>query len=543
MPAQSHEVVKRPRRAVMNHDSQVTLAVIGAALFLWLAFRVDITRLHPAPTLAGRLTQIAPELAAFAAGIACLLWVVVLVRQSQPSKAKQAASARMPAPAPRQWTTARMCLAGGYYIAALLFMGERFARFLWPFYARRISGIAGLAGLALLIADAALRWQEKKRAQQNAPVTMGVKEEGWFANDFLRGLFFFVLTIGAGFAAVVVVHRYWPTHERLILPVVVLALSVVFVYLRQNSRRSAAGSHRDTYRPVQAGAVQTASSRTPNKQFWPAIYGTGIVGLMLLPMPSQWKTGVFFAQIPLLMVYVKAVSFLKMRAYRLGHDGHTERALELERRWRWLPFYGSSLAGSILFNAGRYREAQEFIKPTAFDAEGKPRLGTPEIYTYALALGNDGRLAEAQPLLEASIPVAAKPDGFRVALATNLLEQGKDPERARALLEEAMATPIAQSTAYGQQADEAKRIARYAWALASCGRKQEIATQVQAALVHGAGLKDSDLAGIHYFAGEAWKAAGETAKARAAFQESLRLMPDGVTAIASKKGLAELVAS
>lgn len=309
------------------------------------------------------------------------------------------------------------------------------------------------------------------------------------------------------------------------------------------SRRSGAGSHRATYRPLQTRSAQTASGAASNKQLWLTVYAAGIVGLMFFPMPARWKTGVFFGQIPLLMGYVMAVSRLRMWTYGLGRDGKTDRALEMDRRWKWVPGYGPSLEGTILFNAGRYREAQEFIRPAAFDAEGKPRLGSTELYTYALALNNDGRFAEAQSLLEASIPVAAKPDGFRVALATNLLEQGKDPERARELLETAMATPPVQSSSYGEQSDAATRMARYAWALASCGRKQEAAAQAQAAIEHGAGLKDSDMAGIHYFAGEAWKAAGETAKARVAFEESLRLKPDGVTAIASKKGPAKLVAA
>ena len=128
----------------------------------------------------------------------------------------------------------------------------------------------------------------------------------------------------------------------------------------------------------------------------------------------------------------------------------------------------------------------------------------------------------------------------RVALATNLLEQNKDPERSRELLEQAMATPARQSTAYGQRSDEAKRAARYAWALASCGRKKDAETQIDAALSKALGLKDSDLAGVHYFIGEAWKACGATNKAREALQQAIRLRPEGVTAIGAKKALAKL---
>lgn len=240
----------------------------------------------------------------------------------------------------------------------------------------------------------------------------------------------------------------------------------------------------------------------------------------------------------LFVAYSVAVARLRMWIYKIGHDGDTERALQLDRRWDWIPGYGRSLKGILFFNAGRYREAIEFVAPLAFDLQGNPRLATVDLYVYALALGNDGRLAEAEPFLENSIPVSRKPDSFRVALATNLLEQKKDPERARELLEQAMASPPRQSTSYGQQADTAKRTARYAWALATCGRKQEAEQQIRIALGQGNGLMDSDLADTHYFAGEALKAAGANVQAREAFNESIRLMPTGVSAIASKKALA-----
>jgi tetratricopeptide (TPR) repeat protein len=262
--------------------------------------------------------------------------------------------------------------------------------------------------------------------------------------------------------------------------------------------------------------------------------------LRLLPIPAQSRTPILLGVFALFIGYSVTVSRLRMRIYKIGHDGENERAMQVDQRWAWLPGYGRSLKGILLFNAGRYHEAIDFVAPFAFDLHGNPRLATVDLYVYALALGNDGRLAEAQPYLENSISVSAKPDSFRVALAVNLLEQKKEPQRALQLLEQAMATPPVQSTAYGQQADTAKRTMRYAWALSSCGRKQDAETQIQLAFRQAAGLHDSDLADLHYLAGEALKAAGANANSRTEFEESLRLMPTGVSAIASKKALVTL---
>jgi tetratricopeptide (TPR) repeat protein len=235
------------------------------------------------------------------------------------------------------------------------------------------------------------------------------------------------------------------------------------------------------------------------------------------------------------IIYSLLIPRIKYWIYSVGHRGDNDKALRLNRFWSVLPLYGSSLEGPILFNAGRYREALEFLKPLAFDRLGKPRLTSVEFYTYAIALENSGRQAEAQVLLEEAISVPQQGYTMQVALATCLLTQNKEPERACKLLEQALAGSENLSCA-----DQARRIARYAYALASCGRRQEAEAKIQEALAMGSSLTKDDLAGVQYFVGEAWRAMGDTIKAQAAFQEAVTLCPDGVTALSVQKALAKM---
>jgi tetratricopeptide (TPR) repeat protein len=235
------------------------------------------------------------------------------------------------------------------------------------------------------------------------------------------------------------------------------------------------------------------------------------------------------------VVYALLIPRIKQWIYRVGHGGDYNRALQLDRLWSVLPLYGSSLKGPILFNAGRYREAIEFLKPLAFDRQGKPRLTSIELYTYAIALENSGREAAAQVLLEAANSVPQNGNTIRVALATCLLTQNKEPERACKLLEQALAGSENLS-----RADQARRIARYAYALASCGRRPDAEAKIQEALAMGATLTKDDLAGVYYFVGEAWRALGDITNARNAFQQAVTLCPDGVTALSVQKALAKM---
>ena len=269
------------------------------------------------------------------------------------------------------------------------------------------------------------------------------------------------------------------------------------------------------------------------------VYGALFLAVLMLPVNRLWKRTLFRAEAWVIPVYLLAVRRIKTRVYRTGHKGDCDEALRMDRFWSAVPFYGSSLRGSILFNAGRYREAQAFLKPLAFDAHGQPRLASFELYSYALALVNDNRAAEAQPLLEAAAAAAPDNDSLKVALASCLLTQDKEPERAARLLEEVVNSPRRGRQGAESAADDAARIARYAWALAACGRRQEAQSRIDQALQLALNLRPDDAAGVQYFIGEAWRVMGENAKAQAAYDEAVRLQPTGVISLSVQKALAK----
>jgi tetratricopeptide (TPR) repeat protein len=264
-----------------------------------------------------------------------------------------------------------------------------------------------------------------------------------------------------------------------------------------------------------------------------------VIGTLVIPAgESDWEwLGIVFAAV---IVLTLGLARLKRSVVVLMSQGKYDEALRMNSVLSKFPGYGPSLAGPILFSAGRYPEARAAVKPQAFDERGQPRLTSLELYTYALALTNDDMNAEAQQLLEAAVRVPQTTGRFHVALATCLLDQRKDSERACQLLEQAMtnwpervATPL-------QQADHVKRFARYAWALAACGRRNEAEAKLDEAITGAASLPDTDRAGVQYFAGETWRTLGEWRKARTALDESLLLSPTGSAATGAQKALVRL---
>jgi tetratricopeptide (TPR) repeat protein len=267
-----------------------------------------------------------------------------------------------------------------------------------------------------------------------------------------------------------------------------------------------------------------------------------LMGIVLfLPVHGEIKLALLIAPIALLFIVGAGFSSVKRRILKLKAQGNYDEALRVDKQYSWIPGYGTPLAGVILFSAGRYAEARALMKPLAFEADGKPRLTSVALYTYALALENDGRSAEAQELLEAAVKVPQQSGVFHVALAVCLLDQNKDAERARELLEQAMSDWPVKLDRYEARADQMRRLGRYAWALAACGRREDAKAKLQEALDGATGFRSGDMAGLQYFAGETWRVLGEMEKARAAFKEAMRLSPNGASFTSAKKGLAKLV--
>jgi tetratricopeptide (TPR) repeat protein len=241
-------------------------------------------------------------------------------------------------------------------------------------------------------------------------------------------------------------------------------------------------------------------------------------------------------------IYASLLSRLKPWVFRITREGQFDRALRWDNMLRRLPLYGTPLKGSILFFAGRYPEARAYLKPLAFDTEGNPRLQSRELYLYALSLVNDAREPEAEVLLDAAIRMPQPGYSLHVALATCLLAQDKNPQRACSLLEQAIQSKTASAKTYGQKADEVRRIARYAWALACCGRRSEAEARINEALAASATFKSYDLGGVQYYAGETWRALGQSLKASAAFDQALQLCPEGSVATSTHRALAKMQA-
>jgi len=93
---------------------------------------------------------------------------------------------------------------------------------------------------------------------------------------------------------------------------------------------------------------------------------------------------------------------------------------------------------------------------------------------------------------------------------------------------------------YHERADEIRRVGRYAWALAACGRRTEAEAKITEATLGSAGFKNYDLGGVKYYIGEAWRVLGEKAKARAAFDEAVALCPEGSVATSVGRAMAKL---
>ena len=265
---------------------------------------------------------------------------------------------------------------------------------------------------------------------------------------------------------------------------------------------------------------------------------TTLIFLGVLISPISWKVKI--ALFATALIYPQALLQLKRWTFGLTVRGDYDRALRLNKKWLSLPFYGDSLEGLILVIAGRYKEGLASLKPLAFDKSGQPRLTSNELYAYALALSNEGEKAAAQQLYEAAILVPQRSGVFHSGLAACLLEQKKEPERARELMEQVLATWHEPLSTEQQRANQAHRIAKYAWALASCGRRDEAEARLQDAFAESVAFGNRDLAVLQSLAGETWRALGDLSKARIAFQEAIAICPDGDVAAGARKGLAEL---
>jgi len=234
------------------------------------------------------------------------------------------------------------------------------------------------------------------------------------------------------------------------------------------------------------------------------------------------------------------IMLMKRRVVKLATQGDYDRALRISKIWLRTKVYGRPFRGWIMLQAGRYSEALDLLKDSAFDEKGRPRLTNVNLYFYAVALMNEDRNAEAQELLEAAIQVPQKMDYFRFALADCLLSQNKDASRACELLEQVMANLKKKHQSAKQRTIMAHCIAVHAWALACCGRREESEARLQEALSRSKGFEAREVAALQHLAGVTWQTLGDLERARAAFQEAAKLYPHGDVGLRARRKLAEL---
>lgn len=525
-----------------------TIAAAGVAVSFWLASQQDVHKLPALPAFHDRLMQVAPTLIEGATGILFLIWIGLLFREAGERATPKIINSATAAEAAKKkrWTALKTALFVTYILVTIPSFGGGYFQYLWPGYPQWISHAARPVFDALTFLGAFVASVRRNRSQKPQPGTGYGEEKGPWLDDRQQA-FIAVALIGVAFFFSI--HHFAKSLPPATMQRIIVISAVMFGTILVTL---SSGFHRRDQKPEQnvpysdiAGMAAGPAAGAPRQRKLSIIAAAWIVAalitlVMISHVPKQVKTIVFFAPIGILIFGAVALTKLKIWIHGLARQGEFDRAIQMDRRFSRIPGYGTPLEGSILFNAGRYPEARAFIKPFAFDAQGQPKLTDMGLYTYALALENDGMEAEAQKLLEAAVQVPQHTASFHVALATCLLSQKKDAERARELMEVALATTDTQTTAYGRNADYVRRLGRYAWALAACGRREDAEAQLKKAFAGSKGLKDRDLAGLHYFTGEAWRSLGEWKKAQAAFNEALRLSPDGSAATSAKKALAKL---
>jgi hypothetical protein len=534
----------------LSWGARFTIAAAGCAASFWLASRQDLHKLPPLPIFHDRLMQVAPVLLEGAAGILFLIWIGLLLREAGERATPKIINSATATEATKKkrWTMVKSGLFVIFILATVPTFGGEYFKYLWPGYPEWISHAARPVFDALATLGAIFGSIRRNRSRKPEPGTGFGAEKGPWLDDRQRN---FIAVALIGVAIVFGIHHLVrnlpPSTVVRITAISATVLAVILFALLQAIKKPEQSTPHSDIAGMAAGPRAGAQSQRHMKitiaAFIVATLVTLIVWAMVSHPSSHGKTilpYLFIAPIGILILWGVALTKLKMWIHGLARQGEFDRAIQMDRRYARIPGYGTPLEGSILFNAGRYPEARTFIKPFAFDEQGQPKLTGLGIYTYALALENDGMEAEAQKILEAAVQVPQRTAGFHVALATCLLSQKKDAQRACELMEIALATKDIQGAGHRHDADYLRRLGRYAWALAACGRRQEAEAKLQEAFAGSNGLKPRDLAGVHYFAGEAWRSLGEWKKARAAFDETLRLCPDGAGATSAQKALAKM---
>ncbi len=247
------------------------------------------------------------------------------------------------------------------------------------------------------------------------------------------------------------------------------------------------------------------------------------------------------ALIAAILLYPLPIMRMKRKAVASATLGDYDEALRISRRWLRTKTYGRSFQGWIMLVAGRYSEALELLKDSAFDEKGHPFLKSQYLYYYAIALMSEEKYSEAQSLLEAAALASQKSEDYlRFSLAECLLSQNKEANRALDLVEQVRGNLSRKSHSKQDRLRLAQCNAIGAWALAACERREEAETRLQEAFAESDSFSKDELAGLLNSKGSALQALGDSERSRAAFQQALAVFPYGSIAMFARKELAKL---
>jgi tetratricopeptide (TPR) repeat protein len=544
---QPNPLTAQPATSPKRRGLQFVVAVAGAALCLWLSQRMPIDTHHLPPDFAGRFQRIAPSLAVYLAGMFCFFWALALYkgweRRIEARKAMEEGKRASAQPGVSKQT--RTVLVAGYFAVWTVLMGFRYINILWPTHSWAIERYSVFVFVGTVVAGMLLQHKGQKVQFARRADDFGRKQEPIAISTPKIIAATLVLLAAGGWAIFKIAQFAAPGQRNQLVGTVAVLLTAAFgfvMHLVQKGKQEPDAN--DEQASIAGAEAVNISKRKVRAAVALVILESLFIAFMTLPIRPAFKSAAFYGQFVVLIGGAVVVSLIKRKVYFLSKSGQFDRALRLNRMMLKVPGYGNSFEGVILFNAGRYSEARASLKPLAFDSNGKPKLASTDLYCYALASENDGHVQEAEELLRAALDTSPNEgthkDALKVALATCLLDQEKEAARACSLLEQAMATPRESGSSYGSRADDAHRVARYAWALASAGRRADAERTIQQAIDLSKGLKDYDVAGTQYFTGEAWRMLGKTDKARDAFQQALALSPQGVIALSVKKAQAKL---
>jgi hypothetical protein len=265
--------------------------------------------------------------------------------------------------------------------------------------------------------------------------------------------------------------------------------------------------------------------------------------LILTCLPGQWLPMPHSRLATRVLVYGSVLLFVVLLQSRnlpavfftkkLCLAGEYDRAL---RRLRWLSFRSPTAQmlqaeGVIHAMAGRGAEAEQCFRRALAEAGGEsPRFRSHVLGCLGFALRDLGRYEESQRCLESAIAMGDQTGNGQTGIADVLLQQGKEPERALALVEEAMR--INQD-----RLDLPERLGDKAWALALMGRQVEMDQAMAAALRETNSSLKPLAAGAHWRIGMALLTAGRVAEAIEHFRTASETDPHGQNGMLSRLAL------